>query len=333
MKIRRHLTKGLEFVLVPTDVRYIVMTSDFYDPVLARIRRAGIAGSVDAAFQRLHATLSSSQRMISVSANHRASIESCLKRNFGLTAMFQSGSYGNGTNIGGYSDVDLFAVIPTDKLKLDSSISLSAIADSLRYTFPQTKGIRIDNPGVKVPFAGGSELVEIIPADKVGITKLGFPMYEIADGAGGWIKTSPKSHNAYVQECNERLSKKVKPLIRFIKAWKYYRNVPIKSFYIEMLVTRYCSQEQFIVYNIDINKILNWLSNNNIPPIDDPRNISGTLYPVGSRTDLLDAQSKVKRAAEWASRAHAKEFSGDILGAFSDWNLVFNDNFPLFGKD
>lgn len=305
---------------------------DFNNRLLARAILHGSASTVDAAFDRFHSTLTSTHKMISVSATHRASIEGCLKRNFQMASMFQSGSYGNGTNIGGYSDVDLFAVIPTGQLKRDSRQTLSAVAEALRATFSQTPGIRVDSPGIKIPFANGKELVEVIPADRVGNTNYGFPMFEIADDNGGWIRTSPDSHNAYVQEHNKRLGGKLKPLIRFIKAWKYFRNVPIRSFYLEMLTTRYAEKENSLVYTIDLSRILTWLKDNRLPSINDPRNISGVISPVGSPTDYLDATSKLNRAAEWADRAMTRGLFGDIAGAFADWDLAFNDNFPLYVK-
>ena len=44
--------------------------------------------------------------------SHRASIEACLKSNFGMNRFTRIGSFGNGTNVSGYSDVDYLACIP-----------------------------------------------------------------------------------------------------------------------------------------------------------------------------------------------------------------------------
>ena len=53
---------------------------------------------------------------------------------------------------------------------------------------------------------------------------------------------------------NNRLRKKLKPLIRFVKTWKYYCNVPISSFYLELRVTKWMESEDTIVYDIDLKK-------------------------------------------------------------------------------
>lgn len=46
---------------------------------------------------------------------HRRSIEACLQNNFGLLRFTRIGSFGNGTSISGYSDVDYLACIPTNQ--------------------------------------------------------------------------------------------------------------------------------------------------------------------------------------------------------------------------
>ena len=47
---------------------------------------------------------------------HRGSIEQCIKSNFGLRRFWRTGSFGTGTSISGYSDVDYIASIPTKNL-------------------------------------------------------------------------------------------------------------------------------------------------------------------------------------------------------------------------
>ena len=50
---------------------------------------------------------------------HRASIETRLKLDFGSVPRFtRIGSFGNGTSISGYSDVDYLACLPTNRVNL-----------------------------------------------------------------------------------------------------------------------------------------------------------------------------------------------------------------------
>ena len=82
---------------------------------------------------------------------HRKSIEQCLKTNFGLLRFFRTGSFGNGTSISGYSDVDYFASIPTRNLKDNLSTTLYQVKNVLDKRFPGT-GVRVNSPAVLVPF-------------------------------------------------------------------------------------------------------------------------------------------------------------------------------------
>jgi hypothetical protein len=56
----------------------------------------------------------------------------------GLNRFFRTGSFGNGTSISGYSDVDYFASIPRDQLKAISTSTLTRLKNVLDSRFPLT---------------------------------------------------------------------------------------------------------------------------------------------------------------------------------------------------
>ena len=68
--------------------------------------------TVDQGFRAFLQRLTPTTGESTAAKTHRASIETCLKNNFGMTRFFRTGSFGNGTSISGYSDVDYFAEIP-----------------------------------------------------------------------------------------------------------------------------------------------------------------------------------------------------------------------------
>src|SRR5436190_21099555 len=107
--------------------------------------------TVEDAFDQFLPTLTTSQRETESAASHRASVETRLKADFGLTTMFRTGSFGAATNVRGCSDVDFFAVIPRVNLKQDSGITLNAVATAMRGRFPLTANIRVNGPGVQIP--------------------------------------------------------------------------------------------------------------------------------------------------------------------------------------
>ena len=230
--------------------------------------------TIDEGFRDFLKNLTPSKFESDAAKRHRASIEQCIRSNFGLRRFWRTGSFGNGTSISGYSDVDYMASIPTKSLKQDSSISLSKLRNALATRFPNT-GVRTSCPAVMVPFGtDAKETTEVTPADYLQ-TGNGFKIYDIPDCSNGWMEASPDSHNAYVRSVDTKLSHRVKPLIRFIKAWKYYQNVPISSFYLELRVTKYASEESSIVYSIDVKSVLSLLDRIDLAQIRDPMGISG----------------------------------------------------------
>jgi len=225
--------------------------------------------TVDEGFRDFLKKLTPSTTESALASSHRSSIENRLKRDFGLRRFVRIGSFGNGTSISGYSDVDYLASLSRDTLTADSNYSLGKIRNSLEDRFPNT-GVRVSCPAVVIPFgAARSETTEIVPGDYID-EKNDHYVYDIPDCSGGWMRASPDAHNVYVASINEKLAGKVKPLIRFIKAWKYFRDVPISSFYLELRVAKYASGETSIVYDIDVKKILCQLRDCELADMQDP---------------------------------------------------------------
>ncbi len=286
--------------------------------------------TMEEGFRDFHAKLTPSIYESEAAKNHRASIKACLERSFRLQSFFRTGSFGNGTSISGYSDVDYFARIPRENLKQNSGITLTQVREVLDRRFPRT-GVHIDCPAVVCPFGtDATESTEITPADCVERTKAGHLVYEIPDCSGGWMLSSPAVHNAYVREVDQKLGGKVKPLIRFIKAWKYYLNVPISSFYLELRVTKYAEGESSIIYDIDVARIFSLLHRIGLSKMQDPMGISGYINACSTQVKLNDAFSKLSTALSRVEKAIAAKNKGDTCSAFSWWNLVYNGNFPNY---
>ncbi len=280
-------------------------------------------------FDDFHGKIKTSAVETEAAKSHRSSIEACLKSNFGLTRFTRIGSFGNGTNVSGYSDVDYLACLPTTSLKQSSTLSLSIVRGALDKRFPNT-GIKVSTPAVACPFGTyKSEDTEVVVADYLR-EKGGFKVYEIADGNGKWMQVSPDAHNSYVAQVDKKHGGKVKPLIRFIKAWKYYRDVPIKSFYLEMRVAKYADGESIIVYDIDVKRILTMLRDNELAAMQDPTGVAGYIYPCKTDAFKQNALLKLNTAATRAEKAREAEADGDTKTAFDWWRLLYNDKFPTY---
>ena len=259
---------------------------------------------------------------------HRESIEQCLKNKFNLRRFWRIGSFGNGTSISGYSDTDYMASM--GDLTENSNVYLQKLKKALAERFPNT-GVTVRCPAVKVPFGKlAKETIEIVPGDLMSTEPN--RIYDIPNCAGGWMKTSPDAHNAYVRKINDKLSKEVKPLIRYIKAWKYYRSVPISSFYLEMRIAKYCEGESSIVYRLDIEYFLRRMLSGKLAKLQDPAGVSGYISPCSSQSSHDDAMSKLKTAVTRAENANQAQKDGDIKAAFEWWDKLYYYEFPSYYK-
>ena len=285
--------------------------------------------SIEEGFNDFLISIKATTAETDVTKSHRASIKACLENNFGLKRFTRIGSFGNGTNVSAYSDVDYLACLPTTSLKQNSDYSLGLVKDALEIRFPNT-GVMVRCPTVVCPFGKyKSQHTEIVVADYVK-EESGYMVYEMANGTGGWMQICPDAHNVYVDAVNKKHGGRVKPLIRFIKAWKYYRDVPIKSFYLEMRVAKYADAESSIVYDIDVMRILTMLRNNGLAALQDPMGIDGYINPCKTETFKQDALSKLNTAATRAEKARESTAASDTKTAFAWWKLLYNDKFPNY---
>lgn len=284
--------------------------------------------TIDEGFRDFLSKLTPSATESDVAKSHRASIDACLKANYGSGRFFRTGSFGNGTSISNYSDVDYFKVIPTERLTQNSKTTLTRICDALDERFTDTD-VYVSCPAIVVPFGTTKESTEIVPADYVGDVN-GYKVYEIPDCAGSWMRSSPDAHNAYVRDIDSKLNGKLKPLIRFIKAWKYYRNVPISSFYLELRVAKFMVNDTWADYEIDVKRIFAHLQNIDLARLQDPMGISGYVRPCSTDAKLEDARSKLATAVTRAEKARQSEREGDTKEAFDWWNLLYDGHFPSY---
>jgi hypothetical protein len=283
--------------------------------------------TISQGFSTFHSRITPSGHESGKASSHKASITSRLEEYYDLNQLFYSGSANNGTSIPKHSDVDFFASIPRNKLKQNSATSLREIKECLQGRFPNTS-VYVDSPAIVLDFGSADwDTAEVIPADYIE-QKNGKNVYEIADGAGGWMRSSPSIHTSYVTEHNTRLGKKLKPLIRFLKAWKYYCNVPISSFYLELRATKWMESESSIVYDIDLCKILKEFHSCSLAKMQDPKGVSGYVHACATEAKKTDALSKLATAKARAEKAREAERAGRTSTAFDWWDKVFAGNFP-----
>src|SRR5437660_10637507 len=123
-----------------------------------------MATTVDAAFEILASRLTPSSTETATAVSHRQTVYDKLNNALAVSTFFRTGSTGNGTGVRYYSDVDYFAVIPSQNQRDNSAYMLQKIKDVLQERFPATD-IRINTPAVVCNFGqDGAEKIEVVTA-------------------------------------------------------------------------------------------------------------------------------------------------------------------------
>ncbi len=224
------------------------------------------------------------------------------------------------------SDVDVLVSIGNTKPGT-SDTALNWVKNALSASFPTTT-VRVSRPAVVVEFALGAETWEVIP----GFLKSSDPsvLYDIPGPASGWIESAPTEHLDYVNECNQKngIQGAAKKLARLIKAWKYYSNVPVSSFYLEMRAAQHMATQPAFIAVWDMCLLLEDLHSNSLAAMNDPKGRTGRFHPCSSDYRKMDALSKLSTAATRARKALDAYQNDKLDDAFHYLDLLFGGHFP-----
>lgn len=263
--------------------------------------------------------------------SHRGSVRGCLINNFNCSNFFETGSFGNKTGVRHFSDTDYFAVCPPENLTGKSFYVLGKVRKALRSTFSRTQVIKVNSPAVTILFGNhASENLEITPCFYYKLSETPFgkkKSYAIAAAGGQWRLSSPQAHNAYVEQHNKRLDGKLKPLIRLVKAWKFFHRVPISSFYLELRITKFLEDKKKINYAVDLYGIIKKLYDIRLANIQDPMKVSGLITACMTEVKRRAAMTKLARAYSRALKAHSCR-NKNLDECFRWWKKFFNGKFP-----
>lgn len=286
-----------------------------------------MARTVDEGFEEFLSRLVPTQAQRDAGAGHRASVKAALEARLDVKNFFETGSFSHGTGVRHRSDIDVLVSLSN---KPDSSYTaLTRVKDALEARFPRTT-VRIRRPAVQILFGAGYETWEVIPGFLT--TRGGSALvYDIPSAVtnGGWIDAAPKEHLKYVDECNRQPHKgDAKGLSRLVKAWKYYCDVPISSFYLEMRAAQHVKSLTTYIHVWDICLLLEKLRDHELADMNDPKGASGRFSACSSDSKRDDAISKVKTAATRARKALEADRKDDPVTAFYYLDLLFGGNFP-----
>lgn len=292
---------------------------------------ATVAGS----FQELLRRIQPLQSEIDAAQSHLSTIKTRLEKNetFELKSYITAGSFSRGSSIRGKSDVDTFAVFSRDSIRWgDGFMSSGTVLDNLRAElegrFWNTTVYR-DGPAVVVEFTDCK--VDVVPsAFAEFVTEHQWPTYWIPDGAGGWMKTSPGLHNAYIKREDDAAGGKLKNTARLLKYWRECRSprIPVSSFHIEMILASSGICKGVKSYASCVTELLQNLAARECRAVQDPFGVSGYIPAVRTDNQRESASTSVKYSRDHAKDALSAEYNRDTLEALRQWDIVFNSLFP-----
>lgn len=288
-----------------------------------------MARTVSEGFEEFLRRLAPTEAQKAAGASHRASVKEALEANLSVRRFFETGSFSHGTGIRGFSDTDVLVSLG-DSRPQSSYTALEWVRDALSKRFSSTD-VTIRRPAVQVKFGGGYETWEVLPAFITGRGGDGKLVYDIPGPSAGsvWIDSAPDEHLAYVNECNDKPHKgDAKDLARLIKAWKYYQDVPISSFYLEMRCAQHVATQITYIHVWDVCQILEKLDGHRLAAMNDPKGASGRIVACSSDSNRDRALSKLETASGRARKALDAHNAEDQVTAFFYLDLLFGGNFP-----
>lgn len=269
---------------------------------------------------------------------HKLSVMRALQGGVRLNKVHVMGSFERGTATKGASDIDLLAVVERKEVTWGNSFKSSATVlgtfrDVLLGRFRATE-IGRDGQAVVVNFADAQHRVDVVPGfyeDQDGYRN--HPVFRIPDGEGNWMRTSPSSHNRYLQGEDARSRGHLRAIAMVFKYWCITRAtpIPISGFHVELLLASrgLCAGVQS--YSAKFRDLLAELARRDCAALNDPIEISGRIFACGTEAKRTQALKTVAEAAYHANQAVAAEAQEDFPEAWRQWDIVFNGNFPREG--
>jgi len=256
----------------------------------------------------------------------RSVVESALRTSsLRVSSMFESGSWSHGTAIKAKSDVDYMAVASSARPALPSS-GLTAARNAIKNCDWKIVSVNVSSPVVQVGYYTPPNF-EIVPAWYKGRTA-GYEVYWIAGRGDDWVESAPAAHLDYVNRQNDRLSKKVKQLVRLLKAWKYNVGAPISSFYLEMRAAEHCAGESVIVYDIDLRSVMRKIVSFDARDMNDPAHIVGRIPACASDDKRRTSLHLLRSAFSSLESASAARERGDRSAYWRAMYSVFGSDYP-----
>ena len=290
--------------------------------------------SVDTKFKKFCSNLTIPlQTRITISTRYKTITKRLNYEYWGLdsdTAFSQYvGSYGRGTAIKGFSDLDMIFVLPNSvKSRFDRYIGngqsalLQEVKSNIQKTYWNTD-VGGDGQVVVVNFSDGIKF-EVVPAFENSDKSYTYPD---SNSGGSWKKTNPLPEIQAVAYRDNITNGNMKRLCKMIRAWKNTWNVPMGGLLIDTLADRFLSnwnyaKEGYLYYDWMVRDFLKYLSD------EDPDKLYwlalGSNQFVWRRGKF---EAKARKCYHLALEAIEYEKEGYEWSANKKWREIFGTEF------
>lgn len=285
-------------------------------------------------FLRLIQRIQPTNSEVAAAVSHVGSTRTRMEKSFNLRKFQKIGSHARSSAIKLYSDLDFLAVLSRNEAKwagniVSSDTVIKRISGDLSSRFTSTT-IRKDMQAIVLNFSRGQKSMDVVPAFFHSFNN-GRPVYKIPDGYGGWMDTSPESHNSFIKKQNERSAEKLRRVGQLIRHWKYSRvtGIPISSFYIDLLL----AQSEICIgaksYPLIMHDFFKLMSDRQCRGLHDPVAIAGTVFAVKTEAQGNKLCAIIESSLEHSAKALIAEKNNQFGEANRQWNIVFNQSFLI----
>lgn len=270
---------------------------------------------------------------LAAARSHAISVRTRLSRAFALHSAKKIGSHARQTAIHRFSDLDFMVVLRKEEFTwgdrlVSSDTILNRLVANLSDRYPATD-VRRDVLAASLVFGSSGQSLDVVPAMFLGFNS-SRPVYQIPDGEGGWLRTSPETHDRHFAIHQERSGNRLRKVSQLLKWWKHARSqsLPIRSFYIDLVL---CGDGLGApvgrTYGACLQDFFEYLVTTECRPVMDPCGIAGQITP----NDTYAQREALNRAASFALQ-HARAASlaerrRDFPEANRQWHLVFNGSY------
>lgn len=232
------------------------------------------------------------------------------------------GSAAKGTIVRPLDDIDVLATFSNVKnawsrYRWDSKSFLYRIRNA--YNGIETAQVGARGQAIRVFFQSGGH-VDVAPvfieSDDV---------FQLPNGTGGWIKTSPFVANRWFRDKNAELDYNLAPLVRLLKKWNGTHSKRLRSFHLETMAGHTFSALSSN-RRTALQKFFEWGGGH----IDvwDPGQQAGSLSTYLTWSARDEVKKSLNAASDRAVRALDAEGKDDHEEAKRLWRLILGSTFP-----